>query len=145
MQIVKMEKKHIDDILVLENLSFAVPWSRTSFEDEVESNERAVYYCVIEGGRAVGYCGMWVVIDEGQITNIAVHPDFRRRGFGKALLSKVIEYCKNNSIRLVTIEVRKSNFSAIKLYKENGFKIVGERKGYYSDNKEDAILMNLEI
>ena len=92
-------------------------------------------------GKTVGYGGMYTVLDEGYITNIGVMPDYRRRGIGAKLVSKLIDYSVRNSLSFLSLEVRVSNIAAIKLYDSFGFKEVGKRKNFYSNPKEDALIM----
>lgn len=132
---------HIDDIMVVENLSFEIPWSRQSITDEFLHNDNAVYFCAVADGKAVGYAGMWLVLDEGHITNIAVHPDFRRCGIGGSLMRALLEEAEKRGLAALTLEVRRSNDSARYLYEKYGFEDGGVRKGYYADNNEDAIIM----
>lgn len=139
--IVKASREHIDDIVNVEKLSFKIPWSRQSIMDEFLNNETAVYFCALAGGKAVGYAGMWQVLDEGHITNIAVHPEFRQCGLGSALMEVLLAEAERRDIKALTLEVRKSNFSAQALYRKYGFSDGGMRKKYYADNNEDAIIM----
>ena len=136
-----MELSDIEDILVVEKLSFSIPWSRDSFEKEITDNNLAIYLVAKVNEKAVGYIGMWKVLNEGHITNVAVHPEFRHQGIGDQLVSELLSLCVNENIDLVTLEVRKSNQNAIKLYEKHGFVAEGIRKAYYQDNKEDAIIM----
>ncbi|NTV89549.1 MAG: ribosomal protein S18-alanine N-acetyltransferase [Clostridiales bacterium] len=131
----------IDDILVVEELSFKIPWSRESFEEEIQVNELAIYLEAKAGARVIGYAGLWKVFDEGHITNIAVHPEFRKSGVGSALLEALIKRAAEAGIAAMTLEVRKSNIPARSLYAKYGFTEAGIRKGYYADNNEDAIIM----
>lgn len=133
--------ENIDDIMVIENLSFKIPWSRQSITEEIIENNIAIYVCAVIEGRAIGYAGMWQVCDEGHITNIAVHPEFRGCGVGSALVEALLSIAKENNIDALTLEVRRSNIIAQSLYKKYGFEECGSRKGYYADNKEDAIIM----
>ena len=132
---------HIEDIVVIENLSFKIPWSRQSIIEEIIQNKAAIYFSAIAGGKAVGYTGMWQICDEGHITNIAVHPEFRNSGIGSALLEKLLTSACECGITALTLEVRQSNQSAQSLYKKYGFKAGGKRKAYYADNNEDAVIM----
>lgn len=141
LEIVKMSMEHIDDVMVIENLSFSIPWSRESFIQEITRNSFARYISAVIGNRAVGYAGMWKVFDEGHITNVAVHPEFRGVGIGSSLMEYLIDIAKSEGISSMTLEVRKSNLAAQRLYKKFGFVIAGFRKGYYSDNGEDALIM----
>ena len=136
-----MELSDIEDILVVEKLSFSIPWSRDSFEKEIVDNNLAIYLVAKVNEKAVGYIGMWKVLNEGHITNVAVHPEFRHQGIGDQLVSELLSLCEKDNIDLVTLEVRKSNQNAIKLYEKHGFVAEGIRKAYYQDNKEDAIIM----
>lgn len=141
MEIVEMGLEHIDGVMVVENLSFTIPWSKESFIEEVTNNQFAIYIVAIEQGVVIGYIGMWKIFDEGHITNIAVHPEFRNNGVGSGLLTELLEIAKIQGINALTLEVRKGNTTARSLYERFGFKEAGVRKQYYADNKEDAIIM----
>ncbi|MEG6566805.1 ribosomal protein S18-alanine N-acetyltransferase [Thermoanaerobacterium saccharolyticum] len=136
-----MVKSDIDKVMEIEYLSFSVPWSFESFVMEVTKNRCAHYIVADVDGKVAGYGGFWVVVDEGHITNIAVHPDFRGQGVGSAIVEGLIELAKTKGITSMTLEVRESNLVAQSLYKKYGFKPVGKRKGYYQDNNEDAVIM----
>lgn len=140
-EIVKMTEELIDDIMIVENLSFSVPWSRNAFLEEIKNNKFAVYIAAKVGERAVGYAGMWKVLDEAHITNIAVHPEFRNAGIGSLLMETLIDMAKKEGITSMTLEVRKGNINAQRLYFKYGFTVEGIRKGYYSDNGEDALIL----
>ena len=139
--ILSLKLEHIDSVLIIDALCFPTPWSRESFQKEVESNKFARYIIAKKGNVIIGYAGMWLILDEGHITNIAVHPEYRGIGTGKLLLEALIEICKIESINSLTLEVRKSNIVAQNLYKKYDFVEEGVRKEYYGDNKEDAIIM----
>ena len=104
-------------------------------------NENAVYVVGLVENKVVAYGGVWISFEEAQVTNIAVHPDYRGQGIGTKLFSKLIEEIKKRNVTAITLEVRPSNESAIKLYEKFGLKSVGRRKGYYLDNNEDALIM----
>ncbi len=140
MQITPMDKSHIDGVYAIEKDCFAVPWSRKAFEGELE-NKLAVYVVATEGNDVIGYGGMWHVVTEGHITNIAVHKDHRRRGVGDAIVKALIGIAEERNMIGLTLEVRKSNDGARKLYENNGFKLEGIRTEYYEDNREDALIM----
>ncbi len=140
-EIIKAGSEHIDEIMVIENLSFKIPWSRQSMVDEVTGNTFAYYLCARIDGRIAGYAGMWQVCDEGHITNVAVHPEFRQSGIGSALLENLISHARNSGIGSMTLEVRKSNLPAQNLYRKFKFVEGGFRKAYYADNNEDALIM----
>ena len=140
-EILSLKFEHIDSVLKIDALSFPTPWSRESFERELEINKFARYVVAKQDGIVMGYAGMWLILDEGHITNIAVHPEYRGIGAGNLLLEALIEICRIDSINSLTLEVRKSNLVAQNLYKKYGFLEQGIRKGYYGDNKEDAVIM----
>jgi len=139
-----MQRKDIDEVFAIEMLSFTNPWTKTMFEDELE-NDLAVYFVYEENGNILGYAGIYHILDEGHITNIAVHPNFRNKGIGKMLIAKIIEYAKENGISALTLEVRKSNIIAQSLYKKFGFIEAGIRPNYYISPKEDALIMWLRF
>jgi len=141
LKIVKACQDNIEDIVVIENLSFKIPWTKKSITDEILRNNTACYFCAVTGGRTVGYAGMWQVLDEGHITNIAVHPEFRKSGVGSMLMEALLREAEERGITALTLEVRKSNYSAQSLYRKYGFEDGGTRKAYYADNREDAIIM----
>lgn len=136
-----MDKDHIEGVMVVENTSFRVPWSRDAFFQEVNQNEFAIYYVALIEGKVVGYAGVWVICDEGHITNIAVHPDYRRKGIGSLLIEKLMTYARDHEVVVMTLDVRVGNDTAKKMYAKFGFKEGGLRKEYYSDNLEDALVM----
>ena len=140
-KIVAACQKHIDDIVVVENLSFTIPWSRQSIIEEFTGNDVAIYICAELNGKAVGYAGMWQIFDEGHITNIAVHPEFRNSGVGSVLMEALLRIAGERGILALILEVRRSNHSAQALYRKYGFEEGGKRKAYYADNNEDAIIM----
>ncbi|NMA67515.1 MAG: ribosomal protein S18-alanine N-acetyltransferase [Clostridiaceae bacterium] len=139
-----MEYNDLDTVLDLEYKCFEIPWTRNMFEDEF-FNSNAVYFVAEEQGKVCGYIGMWKIIDEGHITNLAVHPEFRGKGYGKRLMKSLISYSKKNGITAITLEVRVSNLVAISLYEGFGFTKAGLRKHYYANNNEDALIMWLYL
>lgn len=140
-EILSLKLEHVDSVLKIDALSFPTPWSRESFEREIEINKFARYVVAKKDGIVIGYAGMWLILDEGHITNIAVHPEYRGIGAGNLLLEALIEICHTELIASLTLEVRKSNLVAQNLYKKYGFLEQGIRKEYYGDNKEDAVIM----
>lgn len=133
----------IDAVNEIEHLSFTVPWSKDAFAQEMEN--RCARYIIVEyQGRVAAYAGMWLVIDEGHITNVAVHPDFRGKGLGEIAMRALIKLGADTGLRYMTLEVRRSNAVAQSLYRKLGFVDVGFRKRYYPDNREDALIMALE-
>ena len=140
-KIMPLQLDHIDGVLQVDSLSFSIPWSRTSFEKEAVQNDLARYVVAVDRGKVVGYAGVWIIAGEGQITNIAVHPDFRGKGTACKMLEALIDICRSEGVSDMTLEVRKSNMAAINLYKKHGFIEEGIRKQFYADNKEDALIM----
>lgn len=141
MLIEKMEKKHLEDVYNVECLSLKSPWSINMFAEELES-PTAMYYVITENEKAIAYMGMHCVCCEGHITNVAVHPDYRRKNVASTLINHFINYAKQNNFEFLTLEVRRSNEAAIACYEKFGFREVGVRKKYY-EHKEDALLMTL--
>ncbi|MCX7773318.1 MAG: ribosomal protein S18-alanine N-acetyltransferase [Clostridia bacterium] len=139
-----MCREDLDGMLDVEHRSFSIPWTKGMFEDEL-FNPNAYYLVLKADGRIVGYGGLWKILDEGHITNVAVHPDYRRHGFGKALIQGLIDFANTNGLVALTLEVRVSNAPAIALYESFGFRSQGKRKRYYPDNHEDALIMWLNL
>ena len=139
----QMTESDVDAVVEIENVSFSLPWSRQSFHDEMQ-NERAFYLLAVEGERAIGYVGAWLIFDEAHITNVAILPEYRRRGIGEKLMKQMIEAVKHKGIQSMTLEVRESNFAAQAMYKKFGFEVAGIRKNYYEDNRENAMIMWLK-
>lgn len=139
-EIVPLDMKNIDGVLDVDKLSFSVPWSRQALLDEID-NDLAKYIVAMNDGKVIGYAGIWLIAGEGQITNIAVHPDFRKMGVAGTLLETLIGICRTANIKDITLEVRKSNIAAQKLYEKYGFLKKGLRKNFYPDNNEDALIM----
>lgn len=136
----EMKENDIDGVFEVEKNCFEDYWSKDSFKKEL-SNNLAKYLVAKIDNKVVGYVGIWFVVDEGHITNVAVHEDYRGQKIGDQLIKELVQVCKNNKIISMTLEVRASNVVAQNLYKKYGFKMAGIRKEYYSNNKEDAIIM----
>jgi len=141
----RMTLEDLDEVMVIEELAFSVPWSRESFENEINNNLLAVYYVAVLGGICVGYAGMWHVMDELHITNVAVHPDYRGQKISNHLMDALVAFAEGDQYIGMTLEVRVSNQVAINLYTKYGFKRLGLRPKYYIDNGEDAIVMWKEL
>lgn len=125
----------------LERLSFSTPWPHDAFVNELTKNPNAKYVVVIHQNRIVAYCGMWIIIDEAHITNVAVHPLYRGKKIGLSLMMKMMNVARMFHAKSMTLEVRPSNTVARNMYTKLGFREHGVRKRYYSDNNEDAIIM----
>nr|WP_044023196.1 ribosomal protein S18-alanine N-acetyltransferase [Bacillus sp. SG-1] len=136
-----MNTEDLDQVMEVESNSFSIPWSRDAFFNEIETNHFATYIVIEEGGKVIGYCGVWIIVDEAHITNIAVLPSYRGQGLGDKLMRSMIEIAKEMGARTMTLEVRVSNTPAQSLYRKFGFQEGGIRKNYYSDNQEDALVM----
>lgn len=137
-----MALSHLDDIMEIEALCYGKHhWSRESFALEL-NNQCARYITAVgENNKCVGYMGVWRIFDEAHVTNLAVHPNFQGRGIAHLLILSSLDMCYKDKIKYVTLEVRKSNERALKVYEGFGFKSLGLRKKYYQDNGEDAIIM----
>ncbi|MDD4600336.1 Ribosomal-protein-alanine acetyltransferase [bioreactor metagenome] len=135
-----MQAEDIDAVLTIEHQSFSLPWSREAFQAEV-CNNLACYLVMEMDGLMIGYGGMWIVLDEAHITNVAILPDYREQGLGKRLFASMIHQANSRGTIRMTLEVRVSNTAAQKLYKGFGFTVCGLRRGYYTDNQEDALIM----
>lgn len=140
----RMVLSDLDQVMGIEEASFSSPWSHASFIHEIAQNPRAVYIVAVRGDRIVGYAGMWVIFDEGHITNVAVHPQHRRTGIARMLLAELTGIGCAQGVLRYTLEVRVSNIPAQTLYIDIGFRVAGTRKRYYQDNNEDAYIMWLD-
>lgn len=144
-EIKMFDSSHTDGILRIENECFEEPWSRESIEEQLD-NPNARYFVLIENGEVAGYGGMWCIAGEGDIMNIGVLPEKRRKGYGEKILLSLTECMKKENLSCLNLEVRASNSAAISLYEKHGFYRVGLRKKYYH-GREDALLLrrdNLE-
>lgn len=137
----KMTIDDLDDVMEVEVSSFTLPWSREAFFNELAKNQFAHYLVLEVDHKVVGYCGMWIIVDEAHITNIAILPDYRGMKLGEALMGKVIELARDLGALRMTLEVRVSNERAQRLYRKFGFENGALRKQYYTDNMEDALVM----
>jgi len=128
-------------IVAIEEVSFPTPWTAESFTSELKDNYLARYYCLELDGHVIGYMGLWIVMGEAHVTNIAIWPGCRGQGWGEYLLRNVMQKMYASGVLRITLEVRVTNKTAQNLYAKLGFKPAGIRKKYYSDNQEDAIIM----
>ncbi|MGD7045881.1 ribosomal protein S18-alanine N-acetyltransferase [Jeotgalibacillus proteolyticus] len=140
-----MTMNDIDAVLTVEQESFSVPWKRVAFENELTVNQFAKYLLLVKDEEVIGYCGLWLIMDEAHVTNIAILPKLRGQKLGERLMKKVLELAEDAGARTVTLEVRVSNDIARSLYKKLGFLDGGIRKNYYTDNQEDALVMWVEL
>lgn len=131
----------IDDVMNVETQCFKIAWSKESFEYEIKENNKALYVIAEYQGTVLGYAGLWKILDEGHITNIAVLQDFRKNGIATLMLTTLLDLAQKDSVNSFTLEVKKTNDVAINLYQNLGFRACGVRKGYYKDTNDDAIIM----
>jgi len=149
MSIAQMTVDDLDEVLSIERASFRTPWSKGAFLYELKKNR--VARCWVARGAAVpapviaGYLCLWEIGPEIHITNLAVHPGWRRQGVARALLGMTLEDARRRRLRLAVLEVRPTNTEALGLYEGLGFRVVGRRKGYYFDNGEDALVMEVDL
>ena len=136
----KFSDEYIKILAELEKICFSVPWSEAGLAAEL-TNSYARFFVAKINGKIVGYIGAHNVLGEVYITNVAVFPNYRKKGVATELIKKLINTAFDENSDFVTLEVRKSNRSAIELYEKNGFIMVGERKKFYENPTEDAILM----
>ncbi len=137
----RMLMDDVESVFQIETLSFKTPWTKEAFENEVGKNQLAVYFVVTLNEVVVGYAGMWTIVDELHVTNVAVTPEHRGKGLSNKLMETLFDFATENKFASMTLEVRTTNTVAIKLYEKYGFKGLGIRKGYYQDTNEDALIM----
>ncbi|WP_300902554.1 ribosomal protein S18-alanine N-acetyltransferase [uncultured Clostridium sp.] len=137
-----MKDVNINGVYNLSKECFAIPWTLDSITNEL-NNPLAKYIIAedLETNEVIGFVGIWIIAGEGDITNIAVNPNYRKHGVASNLLLNLLDICKSLNCNDITLEVRESNIPAQNLYKKFDFKEEGIRKGYYSDNGENAIIM----
>ncbi len=142
-----MALRHLESVVELEREIFSDPWSAVSFLNEIESGGASVTRVALSypDMAVVGYFVAWLVEDEVHLGNLAVAPESRGRGIGQRLLDTLLEIAVPKRVRKITLEVRESNWMAQRLYLKNGFRPVSIRKRYYPDNREDAIVMRLDL
>jgi [ribosomal protein S18]-alanine N-acetyltransferase len=149
LEIVPMRLEDLDEVLEIERHGHPSPWPRQVFTEELEREWARIDVLRVraaEGSsRVVAFCNFWIVRDEIHILNVATHPDWRRRGHAARLLEHLLGFARTSGGRYLTLEVRKSNVGAVALYQRFGFSAVGVRPQYYVENREDAIVMALEL
>jgi [ribosomal protein S18]-alanine N-acetyltransferase len=140
-----MRESDVPTIQEIERRIFSTPWPRNAYYRELSSRNSA-YYLVLrreaeQGAEVVGYGGMWRMYDEAHVTTIGVRHDLQRHGFGRIIFAGLVQAAYDMGAKWVRLEVRTSNDNAIRMYENFGFKVIGRRKGYYTDNGEDAMVM----
>ncbi len=128
-------------VLRIEALSFTTAWPQNAFHSEINDNKLAHYYVGLRDGAVIAYGGIWVILEDSHITTIAVHPDLRGKRYGEEMLQFLIRQACERDASWMTLEVRESNRAAQALYRKYGFTVVSTRRGYYSDNNENAFVM----
>ena len=144
MTIEAMRLEDLEEVQRIEQASFNTPWPSNAYRSELMTNRLASYLVARIDGRIVGYGGMWLMVDEAHITTFAVHPGWRRQRVGERLLLAFLDLARDRHAREATLEVRLSNLAARRLYEKYGFRPVGLRPRYYSDDNEDALIMTTE-
>ena len=140
--IIPMQAEHSFQLAEIEKLCFSTPWSEKQILDELE-NPLAAYFVAMDGDTVAGYIGSQTVLGEACVMNVAVHPNYRGRGVSTLLMQALVDHCKATDCTLLTLEVRESNEPALGLYRSFGFALQGKRRNYYTDPREDALIMTL--
>jgi ribosomal-protein-alanine N-acetyltransferase len=147
-KIIRMTEDDLPEVMLIEKASFPAPWTEQAFRDELVCPFSYPYVAkvsAIHPSPVLGYICFWIILDELHLLNLAVHPVYCRQGIGGELLSFALKMGRTAAARFATLEVRPSNIAALTLYKDAGFIPVGRRPGYYSDSKEDAIIMEYDF
>lgn len=142
MNVREMTMFDLDQVMVIENENFSVPWTETGFFTYLMREDALFLVAEDEDENVVGYCGVIMAIDEGDITNVSVKKELQGQGIGKALLQELIQQTVSRGVHTLFLEVRESNAGALALYEKQGFTRMGVRKNYYSDPVEDGITMS---
>jgi ribosomal-protein-alanine N-acetyltransferase len=142
-----MEVRDLAEVQAIEVCSFSNPWHKATFLGEIQNRSIAYPYAAVSdaGHKVIGYILFWLINDEAQVNNIAVHPDYRGQGIGEELMRFALDKIRHLRGTFVTLEVRQSNSPAVKLYEKLGFTLLGVRKGYYQNPAEDAIVLGLDL
>ncbi len=140
-KIVSAEEKHLSQLEELEKQCFSVPWTKEQIKSQLRDKNHEFIVAESNEGEVLGYVGLIYVLDEGDISNVAVKPQYRREHLGTALISELMKIAENLGIVSISLEVRETNIPAQKLYSNFGFEPVGLRKNYYDFPKENAIIM----
>ena len=143
MMITNMRQEHVAQVAELEKLCFSDPWSENSVASEL-NNALSLWFVAVDGDRVAGYVGSQTVMEESDMMNVAVHPDYRKQGIATALIVGLVEELRKRGSHCLTLEVRASNENAIRLYGQLDFQEVGRRKNYYRNPREDALILRKE-
>jgi ribosomal-protein-alanine N-acetyltransferase len=144
--VTRMREQDLEEVLAIENRSFQTPWTKEMFLSDLDANPfaRSVVARFPGEPKIIGYACFWIVMDELHLMNLAAHPDHRRQNIGEDLARWVLNMGYEMRCRTAMLEVRESNRPARQLYEKLGFKVIGVRRGYYRDPKEDALIMLIE-
>ncbi len=142
-----MRPEDLKEVLAIEKVCFSNPWTADTFLGEIQNKSISFPLAIIhlEDRKIIGYIIFWLIGNEAQINNVAIHPDYQGKGYGELAMRYVVEHLRESGAELVTLEVRTSNRPAIALYRKLGFQIIGIRKDYYTNPVEDAYLMGLTL
>ncbi len=145
-----MREDDIEQVRLIDKISFSLPWPEQAYRYEINENPASLLwvaetYFPDDEGKVIGMVVVWLILDEAHIATLAVHPDFRRQGIGDKLLLTALKGALSKGANQARLEVRAGNYAARSLYRRFGFDVVGRRLGYYRDNHEDAVLMNLNV
>lgn len=140
LRLVDLAPEHLARILEIEKLVNSAPWSEQSFRNEIDYPHGRFRVALVEG-EVVGYGAMWLVVDEAHITTVAVDPEWQRMGIGRRLMIDLLQDAKERGMECSSLEVRRGNAAAIRLYEELGYEQSAIRRRYYPDNQEDAVVM----
>ena len=143
-RIVDVSTEHIPQIEEIERECFSRPWTAEQLKSQMRDAQHE-FIAAVDGGRVLGYVGLMYVLDEGYISNVAVHPEARRQGIGDALIDALAAKAAELELSFLTLEVRESNLPARRLYERFGFREAGRRRQFYSDPREDALLLTLSF
>ena len=142
--IIEMASEHVSALAQIEKQCFSTPWSENALAEEIE-NPNARFFVALCGEQVAGYIGAHNIVGEVYITNVAVAPDYRRQGVATQLIERLVEISRAEKAEFITLEVRENNTSAQELYEKQGFGVVGKRKAFYENPREDAILMTINL
>lgn len=142
--IIEMASEHVSSLAQIEKQCFSTPWSENSLAEEIE-NPNARFFVALCGEHVAGYIGAHNIVGEVYITNVAVNPSYRRQGVATKLIELLVEISRAENAEFITLEVRENNASAQALYEKQGFQVVGKRKAFYENPREDAILMTINL
>ena len=142
--IIEMASEHVSSLAQIEKQCFSTPWSQNALAEELE-NPNARFFVALCGEQVAGYIGAHNIVGEVYITNVAVAPDYRRQSVATQLIERLVEISRAENAEFITLEVRENNTSAQALYEKQGFGVVGKRKAFYENPREDAILMTINL